>query len=202
MILEGYPRETIIGKGEIITLRPMVRGDREDIMLFFTTLCEREKLYLRDDDINPAIAVPWPGDMDYSRALPILALAGERIVGIATLYRSDSAWMMHMGYIRVTVSQEYRRKGLGRALAGELFKNSLKCRLDKIVAEIVKDQIDVSLFYNGLGFRTEASLNGHFLDDNGTKHDVIIMSNSVKQLWKYWVERNGDVKSVKRARAQ
>jgi ribosomal protein S18 acetylase RimI-like enzyme len=202
MILEGYPRETVIGNGEAISLRPMVREDREDIMLFFTTLSEREKLFIRDDDINPAIAVPWPGDLDYCRALPILAFAGERIIGIATLHRSDFSWMMHLGNIRITVSQDYRRKGLGRALAGELFKNSLVCGLDKMVVEIVKDQVDVSLFYNHLGFRTEASLSGHFLDDNGIKHDVLIMSNSLKQLWKYWVERSERVNSAKRARAQ
>ena len=189
MILEGYPRETVIGDGEFVTLRPMVREDRDNIILFFTTLCDREKLFIKDDDIHPDKAVLRPGDPDYSRALPILAFADKRIVGIATLHRSDSAWMMHLGNIRITVSQDYRRKGLGRVLAGEMFKNSLRWGLDKIVTEVVRDQVDVSLFYNSLGFQTEASLSGHFLDDRGVKHDIIIMSNSVKQLWKYWVER-------------
>lgn len=202
MILEGYPKETVLGNGEVVMLRPMTREDRNDMILFFTTLCEGEKLFIREDDINPAIGVPWPGDLDYSRALPILAFAGERIVGIATLVRSDSSWMMHLGNIRITVSQEYRRKGLGRALAGELFQNSLKCGLDKMVVEIVKDQVDVSLFYNDLGFRTEASLSGHFLDEDGIKHDVLIMSNGLKQLWKYWVERSDEMSSTRRARAQ
>jgi ribosomal protein S18 acetylase RimI-like enzyme len=106
--------------------------------------------------------------------------------------------MKHLGKIRITVARDYRRKGLGWILAGEVFRNSLQYGLDKIVAEIVKEQVDVTLFYNGLGFRTEASLSGCYLDDNGTMHDILIMSNDLKQLWKYWVERKELAKQGKK----
>ena len=71
---------------------------------------------------------------------------------------------------------------------GELFRHSLQAGLEKIVAEIVREQVDVSLFYNSLGFHTEANLKGHFLDERGLKHDILIMSNDLKQLWKIWME--------------
>lgn len=201
MNLAGYPRKELIGNGELITLRPMIRKDKEDLETLFADLSEREKIFVRPDDIDPEMSAAGTGCPDYSRAFPVVALAGERIVGIATLHRSDLSWMRHLGNIRITVAPDYRRMGLGWVLAGELFKNSLQYGLDKIIAEIVKDQVDVSLFFNGLGFRTEASLSGHYLDDNGIKHDVLIMSNSPKQLWKYWVERKETVKQEKRVGA-
>jgi GNAT superfamily N-acetyltransferase len=197
MNLEKYPSDIVLRNGDRVIFRPMVREDRENIILFFMALCEREKLFIRDDDINPALAVPWPGYLDYSRSFPILALYNNKIIGIATLHRSDFSWLTHLGNIRITVSPDHRRKGLGRTLAGELFRNSLQLGLDKIVTEIVKDQVEVSLFYNCLGFRTEASLTGHFLDDDGVKHDILIMSNNLKQLWKYWVEESEKMINIK-----
>jgi len=202
MNLEGYPEKTVLRNGRELILRPMVREDALDLREFFQDLSENEKLFVRDDDINPGIAVPWPEDIDYNRVLPILATASDRIVGAAMLHHTDYSWITHVGTIRITVSPGWRRGGLGRILAGELFRNSLQTGIDKIVAEIVKDQVAVNLFYSSLGFHTEASLSGHFLDEKGFKHDVLIMSNNLKQLWKIWVEDSEGVRSAKKIRAR
>ena len=188
MNLEGYPREAVLKDGRRVTLRPMVGEDALKLKLLFIGLPEKERTFVRDCDIHPEMDVPWPEDHDYGRVLPILALDGDQIVGIATLHRNSYSWNFHLGNIRITVCPDYRRKGLGRILLGEIFRNTLGIGLDKVMVEIVKDQIDISLFFNRLGFRTEASLSDHYLDEQGDKHDVIIMSNNLKQLWKLWVE--------------
>jgi hypothetical protein len=64
---------------------------------------------------------------------------------------------------------------------------------EKIVAEIVAERSDVRQFYLRLGFHTEATLNDHYIDAKGVKHDVIIMSNDPNLLWKRWVEYFEDI---------
>ena len=185
---EDYPRKMALRDGREMILRPMDREDASDLRNLFCNISETEKLFVRDDDIDPCMAVPWPKECDYDRVLPILAKAAEKVVGLATLHHLNQSWITHVGSIRVTVSPGWRRAGLGSILVGELFRHSLQAGLEKIVAEIVQEQVDVSLFYNSLGFHTEANLKGHFLDEMGLKHDVLIMCNNLKQLWKIWVE--------------
>jgi GNAT superfamily N-acetyltransferase len=185
---QGYPRKTHLRDGREVVLRPMSGSDASDLRRLFGSLPEREKLFVRDDDVNPGTVVRWPKEIDYERILPILGKGGESLVGIATLHHLDQSWLNHVGSIRVTVSPEWRRVGLGTVLVGELFKHSLQAGLEKIVTEIVKEQREVSLFYNSLGFHTEANLRDHFLDEKGLKHDVLIMSNGLRQLWKIWLE--------------
>lgn len=188
MNFEKYPKEKLLKDGTKVILRLMAQKDLDGLKMFFQELPEKERHYVRDYDLDPEILMPWPNNVDFIRVLPILALSGNRIIGTAVLYRDECSWNMHVGNIRITVSRENRRKGLGRILAGELYRNSLQYRLEKIDVEIVKDQVEVSLFYNRLGFHTEANLSGHYLDDGGGQHDVLIMSNNLKQLWKIWVE--------------
>jgi GNAT superfamily N-acetyltransferase len=202
MNLEGYPKMVVLKDGRELVLRPMVRHDAHDLRKFFLCLTEKEKLFVRDDDIDPVIAVPWPADSDYDRVLPILALDGEKVVGAATLHHPGSSWATHVGSTRITVDPGWRRRGLGRILAGELFRNALQAGLEKIMAEIVQDQVDVSLFYTSLGFHTEANLSGQFLDEKGYKHDVLIMSNNLQQLWKIWVEDFGKTRYGREIRAR
>jgi ribosomal protein S18 acetylase RimI-like enzyme len=190
MNLEQYPKIKFLNDGMNVILCFMAQKDTHGVAMFFMELPSKEMLYVRDYDLDPRILMPWPKEVDFIRVLPILALSGNRIVGIAMLYRNEHHWDMHLGNIRITVSQECRRKGLGRILAGELYRNSQRYGLEMIDVEIIKDQVEVCLFYNRLGFLTETCLDSHYVDEKGNKHDVIIMSNSLKQLWKVWVEHD------------
>jgi GNAT superfamily N-acetyltransferase len=190
MNLDEYPKTIKLRDGSVLTLRPMVREDEEGLMEFFRGIPEGERLYLRNDVINPEVIHHWVTNIDYDRVLPILAVSGRgNIVGNATLHRDGFSWAKHVGNIRLTVLPEYRRKGLARIMVGELFAHALTTDLEKIVAEIVLLQEDVRLAFNQLGFRTEAVLRDHHVDPRGVKHDVIIISNDINQLWKMWQDQ-------------
>jgi ribosomal protein S18 acetylase RimI-like enzyme len=190
MNLERYPKIKFLNDGMKVILRLMDQKDAHGVEMFFMELPIKEIPYVRDYDIDPKILMSWPKEVDFVRMLPILALSGNRIVGIAMLYRNEHSWDMHVGNIRITVSQECRRKGLGRILAGELYRNSLRYGFERIDVEVIRDKVEVCLFYNRLGFLTEACLDSHYVDDKGNQHDVIIMSNNLRQLWKVWVEHD------------
>ena len=197
MNLEDYPKEKVLKDGSVVTLRPMVHEDEERLMEFFSGIPEHERIYLRNDVINPELIHQWVENIDYERVLPILAITEDgRIVGNGTLHREGYSWNRHVGNIRLTVLPEYRRKGLARILVGELYANALTTDLEKIVAEIVFLQEDVRLSFNQLGFRTEAVLKDHHRDPRGKKHDVIIISNDISQLWKIWQDQCESVSGV------
>lgn len=188
MNLEEYPKETVLKDGSRAELRPMVREDEEGLLQYFQGLAASDKLYLRDDVSNPDVVRGWAENLDYDRVLPILAVAGDRIVGNATLHRNPFSWMRHVGTIRITVAPDYRKKGLARILAAEVFRKALASGLEKLVAEMLTDQEDARRVFNRLGFRDEAILKDHILDANGAKHDLLIMSNDLNQLWRRWIE--------------
>ena len=200
MNLEDYPKEAVLSDGGRLLLRPMVEEDLPGLAGFFEAVSPEEKTFVRSDDLDPFLLIPLPGAADLRKILPILALSEGEIVGVGVLHPGRFPWVNHVGSIRVTVSPRWRRKGLGRILAGELFRSALHAGLEKIVAEVVEDQVDVSLFYNYLGFHTEAHLQDHFLDEQGCKHDILIMSNDLRQLWKLWVEGWQSLESGKRPR--
>jgi len=190
MNLDEYPKEKVLKHGSVVKMRPMVREDEERLMEFFAGIPDEEKLYLRNDVINPEVIHQWIENIDYDKVLPILAVSKDgRIVGNATLHRGAYSWNRHVGNIRVTVLPEYRRRGLARIMIGEIYTNALTTDLEKIVAEIVLLQEDVRMAFNQLGFRTEAVLKDHHLDPRGNKHDVIIISNDINQLWKMWLDQ-------------
>jgi len=200
MNLEDYPKEAVLQDGGRVLLRPMIEEDLPGLADLFGTVCPEEKNFIRDDDLDPFFTISWPRAANYRKVLPILALSEGEIVAVGVLRPGDFSWINHVGNIRITVSPQWRRKRLGRILAGELFRSALHAGLDKIVADVVEDQVDVSLFYNDLGFHTEAHLQDHFLDERGLKHDILIMSNDLRQLWKLWVEEEQSVDPGKRRR--
>jgi len=188
MILEEYPKTVSLKDGSSVIFRPMVREDEGSLLEFFSSLSTADRLYLRDDVTNPEIIRSWAENVDYEKTLPILALSEERVVGNATLHRQPFGWMKHVGTIRIVIAQDFREKGLARALAAEIFQNALAAKLDKIVAEMLTDQHNARKVFSRLGFRDEAVLKDHVLDADNVKHDLLIMTNDVNTLWQKWVE--------------
>ena len=188
MNFEEYPKNVVLKEGTQVVLRPMVREDEAGLLAFFRGLPDSDRTFLRDDVTSAEVIHDWAHNIDYQRVLPILAFEGDRVVGDATLHRYPFTWMRHVGSIRVVVSPDFREKGLARVLAAEVFSNAVSAKLDKLTAEMLTDQHEARKVFSKLGFRDEAILKDHVMDVEGTKHDLLIMSNDVNLLWKKWIE--------------
>ncbi|MBN2720158.1 MAG: GNAT family N-acetyltransferase [Proteobacteria bacterium] len=202
MSLEDYPREAVLRDARRVLLRPAGDEDLPGLEGLFSALPPEEKKFIRCDDMDPCRPVSGHGAVSPWKHFSLVALTEKGIVGVAVLHSGGFPWTAHLGNIRITVLPEWRRKGLGSILAGELFRSALHGGLEKVIAEVVEDQVEVSLFYNDLGFHTEAHLQGQFLDDRGLKHNVLIMSNDLRQLWKLWVENTQKALSGDQPEAQ
>jgi ribosomal protein S18 acetylase RimI-like enzyme len=87
--------------------------------------------------------------------------------------------MRHMGGVRIVVSPDYRRHGLARLLANEIFDNATDEELEKLTAEVVADQKAVLEVFSRLGFREEAIMRDYILDAVGNRQDLVIKTRDL-----------------------
>ena len=182
MPLRDFPKKVLLRDRRVVTLRPMVRGDRDELLAFFRRLAPEDRQFLKDDVTRAEIIDAWMRDLNYERVLPILAEYDEQIVGDATLHRQAYGWMRHVGEIRVVTDAYFRRRGLASAMAREIFYLALQFGLDKMVAEMVADQIAAIKVFEKLGFQKEARLANQVIDLQGKKHDVVVMTTDIPAL--------------------
>jgi len=182
MPLKGFPKQIVLRDRSAVTLRPMVREDKEGLLTFFRRLPPEDRQFLKDDVTRAEIIEGWARDLNYDRVLPILAEFEGRIVGDATLHRQAYGWMRHVGEIRLVTDPFLRRRGLATAMAREIFYLALQAGLDKMVAEMVADQIAAIKVFGKLGFQQEARLANQVMDLHGRKHDLVIMTTDIPAL--------------------
>src|SRR4029450_6630628 len=86
-------------------------------------------------------------------APPVNRGVHRRAAGYASLVQNRVAWQRHLGEIRTQVGPALRSRGLGRALAGEIFSIGRERGLRKIVAQMTTDQKGAIATFERLGFK-------------------------------------------------
>ena len=114
--LTAYPQRVALLDGVEVTLRPMEPGDADALVEFFRMIPAEERFYLKEDVTSPKVIRRWTEELDYDRALPLLALADGRVVADATLHRHRAGARHHVGELRIVVDPEYRNRGLGSTM--------------------------------------------------------------------------------------
>jgi len=183
-MLKDYPKEAVLKDGEKIILRPMVKEDEQKLLAFFSRLPEKDRLFLRDNVTDPRVIKSWIDNLDYEHVLPILAEVDDRIIGDATLHRRTTDQPQKIGEIRIVTDKDFRRRGLGKLLAKEIYFLALRMQMNQLVAEIVEDQHTVIQTFRKLGFRHETTLKEQAVDLHGRKHNLVVMTEDVDALWK------------------
>ena len=181
--MEEYPKSVKLKDGTKILLRIMKDEDIDDVIEFFQSIPDEDRLYLRSDTKDPETVKLRFGKLDYDTRFPILAVKDNNIIGMATLFRAEFGWMRNLGEIRVVISKKYQRQGLATILTRELFFQALKKKLYKIQAELMDTQLSAMAAFEKLGFRKEATFKKHVTDIKGVRRDLIIMTLDVEELW-------------------
>jgi L-amino acid N-acyltransferase YncA len=173
-----YPKKMTLRDGTTITLRPMTGEDAEGLLQFFLAVPEEERWYLKEDVTSPRVIHKWADEIDYRRALPILALSDEeRIVADAVLIRRRGGSRAHTGEFRIVVATDFRHRGLGAALIRELCDIANDAGLERITAEMVVGAEDDAInAAEWLGFYKVATMEGMAKDQQGHDCDVVIMT--------------------------
>jgi GNAT superfamily N-acetyltransferase len=168
-------KEGKLKDGSRVLLRPMVAEDRQRLVSFFQSIPEEERNYLRHDVTDPEIIRSWTERIDYTKVFPLLALAGDRIVGDATLHRIPYGWKRHIGAVRMVVAAEYQSRGLGTLLLNEIVGLAGEFGLEKLWAELPLMAAAALAVFSEAGFSSKAVIEGLAKDLHGRNIDMVIM---------------------------
>ena len=183
MVLEGFPRTITLRDGTALTVRPAKRGDQPALLAFYRELPQEDRLFLKDDVTTESWADRFIRRIERDEALSLVAEKDGAILAEATLYRPRHGWSSHVGELRVAVARSHRRRGLATSLAGMLVKLATDQGADKIVVEVVENQVAALRTFAKLGFQQEAVLRGHVKDIRGARRDLLLLANDVSHIW-------------------
>lgn len=183
MALDCFPQTVALRGGAPVTLTPLQPADSGALLAFYGALPEEDRQFLRDDVTSPEWAAGFLRKVEHQDLLSLIARQGNRVVGEGTLYRSGHGWTRHVGELRVAVDASLRRKGLGTALASALVRLATDLGIEKLIIELVDNQLGARRTFEKLGFHREATLPHHVMDSIGVKRDLLIMANDVSQIW-------------------
>lgn len=180
---ESFPQNFTLRDGSVVMLAPLKPGDMPELQAFYRALPEEERMVLKDDVTTAEWARRFQVRLETGEVISLIATAGETVVGEGTLYRTFHGWTRHVGELRVACHRNYRRKGLGTALAASLVKIATDLGIEKIIVQVVENQLGARRTFEKLGFHKDAVLPHHVMDLAGIKRDLIVMANDVSLIW-------------------
>ncbi len=156
-------------------IRPLATDDEKSFHEFFLALPPHELMFIKHRVTDPEVIRDWCQNIDLGRNLPLLALTGGRIVGVATLHQQLGGWRRHIGRISVHVHPDFRGRGLARELVNEAVEIARQCGLEKVEAEFIGRQEGGIKMFSLLGFSTLVRLPEYVKDMQAISHDYILM---------------------------
>jgi L-amino acid N-acyltransferase YncA len=174
--IPGYPTVYLTEDHAEITIRPMIPEDEADLLDFFRRIPEADRYYLKENVTDPKVVARWAEEVDYSRAVPLLAIMDGKVVGDGTLHHRRAGARRHIGELRVVVDPAYRNRGVGRALLHKLIDLARDRGVEKLMFEVVADTEEAAKHTAILlGFVPVAALPAHVKDVGGATHDLMIL---------------------------
>jgi L-amino acid N-acyltransferase YncA len=169
-----YRQIVTLADGTRVLFRPLVKEDRAALVALFEPISPDDYKLMRNDVRNQELVGAWAENVDYKRVLPLVAVVNDRIVGDATLHFRGGPGR-HIADVRVFLSKEFRRRGLGTVMLRAALDVARKCGLQQLVAEVVADQVKVISAFKQLGFEHRATYPDYFMMPDGETHDVVVL---------------------------
>ena len=171
----AYHKDGVLKDGSRVSLRSMVKEDREKLLEFFRGLDAKALSFLRNDVRDPAVIERWVSHIDYNRVFPLVAEAEGRIVGDVTLHRRQVGWKRHLGNVRVVVAKDYQNRGLGTLLINEIVELAGEFGLEKLLAEVHLQALGAIAMFKKAGFSVKAVFEDLVKDPAGQNSDLVVM---------------------------
>lgn len=185
--MEAFPKHLSLRDESEIEVRPMTAGDQDKLLEFFLQIPEEDRYFLKDNITSANVIAGWASNLDYDRALPLLAFRNGKIVADAVLVRSRSGARAHLGELRVVVHPTCRSLGLGTAMLRLLCDIAADAELEQVVIELAADRdAEAMSAAERLGFLQRATIPEYFRDEHGRKHDLVVMVLPLGKWYEWW----------------
>jgi GNAT superfamily N-acetyltransferase len=185
MILRSGAITTIDGpEDRPVELSWFTDEDRAALLAFYRDLPREDQLYLKDDVTNQLILDRLIENMHDGLALMTVAYDGDRIVGETSQHFIHHGWSRHVSELRPVMHRDFKGYGIGETMIREQIEVASELGLDKVIVRLLQVQKERRRTLEGLGFVKEATLKDHATDLLGKRHNMIIMSCYVAELWR------------------
>ena len=185
--LTAYPKDFRLRDGTTVTIRPMEATDEAALLKFYLAVPEQDRFQFKHDVTSPRVIAEFAQNLDYDRALPLVAVLGEDIVAQGVLIRNRGFYRRKLGELRLVVHPDYRSKGLGSAMIRDLCEIANEVELDRVVFELVVGiQDDAIRAVDGLGFVRSATLVDHVRDTENHPRDLAIYVLPLGKWFEWW----------------
>lgn len=161
--------------GREVEIRPLAEHDRAALLAFGQLLPQDDLLYFEDDFQSHEIIARLVNAHQAENWRQIVAEADGEIVGYSSV-RRQAGWSSHVADIVLLVHPDWRRAGVGVALAQAIFDAAGALGASKIIVEMLDEQRSGRAIFERLGFRVEGRLSRHARDRQGNYHDLLILS--------------------------
>lgn len=169
-----FRRVVTLRDGARVLLRPLLPEDRQALLDLFLPLGYEERRFMRDDVNNPQVVESWIEDLNYDRVFPLVAVMGERIAGVTTLH-FNSGPSRHRCELRIFLSKEFRRRGLGNKLLQAIIEFASKRSMDLIEVQVISEHAEIIKALQRAGFELVCTLEDYFILPDGELKDVVLL---------------------------
>jgi len=177
-------KEATLADGTRVSLRPMAGGDERRMREFLASLPQEDRDFLVYDVTRTEVFEllrAGSGPLGYEGARLVVAEIEGEVAGVGLLRRHSPEWNAHVGEMWLMVGERFRRRGLGRLVAGEVFSLAVELGLEKVLAQMTSDHEAAIEVFRRLGFDEEGRLTGYVRGANGRKRDLVLMASNVEE---------------------
>jgi len=178
--LQKFPKEIKLRDGSKVKLRPLKRTDQTAFHALFQGIPEQERMFIKHRVTDLEVIRDWCENIDLGRNLPLLALDGNKIVGVATLHQQLGGWKRHIGRVSVLVQPQVRGRGIARGLIHEIVEVARNTGLEKVEAEFIGGQEAAIHMFAMLGFSELWRREDYVKDMQAIAHDYVLMGLELK----------------------
>ena len=163
----------------------MQAEDSELFRTFIRSLPRKDEYYLLVDVDNDHAIDLWIEKIRSGKIIGAVATCGGDMIGYSNLKTNDLPWTSHIAEIRISVSAAYRGRGVGKALADQIFSIARAQGLQKLWVQMAITQEAAQHMFMKLGFRTEALLSDFVRNENGLSEALVIMTHDSGEHWSF-----------------
>jgi RimJ/RimL family protein N-acetyltransferase len=178
--LQKFPKHVKLKENKRAVVRPLEKSDEKDLHKLFLEIPEHERMFIKHRVTDIKIIRSWCKDIDFGRNLPLVALIGGKIVGVATLHQQLGGWKRHIGRISVLVHPKFRGRGLATTMVELTTDIARRAGLEKVEAEFIGEQDGAMKMFALLGFCKLVQLEEYVKDMQAITHDYILMGLNLK----------------------
>ncbi len=166
-----YRQVFTLKDGARILLRPLTQDDRQALIDLFGPVSAEDLRYMRHNVRDTQIICSWIDNLDYTKVFPLVAVFGNRIVGLASLHLNQGP-ARHRAEVRVFLPKDFRHRGVGSRLLQGLIELAKRHNLYMIEAQIPSDQTPTIRSFQNLGFEPKTQYDDYFMLPDGDLRDV------------------------------